>query len=464
MAYAIGRIAKQKGGTVGSSSLHNNRQRETPNADPSREQENRELIGAGRSAPEMVREVIEAHGGKPRSDSVEAVEVLLTASPEWFRDDDDLIDQKKVDQFSERSVKFLKKRKHGGICVKATLHMDEHTPHIHAIMVPIDPNGKLNCKHYFGQRKDLRAWQTAFAREMAPLGLERGREGSRATHVTVQQFYKEIERSPELKVDHDRLPDPPRLRLTKESAQKYKEALVKEVLEQIKEPFKTQLHQAMLARDANNKLKETKSRLAKSKEEVTRVWTKLYEEQYTSQQLTHELHKAQAEKQTLAERCQRAEAKVQDVPMHEVMTQLGYRGAPAEQRGFFHFVNEARNQVVTLGHGCVYDSQGQLIARNSVNLVEQVMKREGREVTREQAFSWLVDRWGEEKAKGAYLSEREQAAEEMVIKQRKERSQGRALTNRNETLDRPEPERVHEHTRNDQLVRDRGDRSSGPSR
>jgi hypothetical protein len=462
MAYAIARMAKQKGGTVGSSSLHNNRQRETPNADPSREQDNRELIGAGRSAPEMVRAVIEAHGGKPRSDSVEAVEVLLTASPEWFRDDDDLIDQKKVDQFSERSVKFLQQRKHGGICVKATLHMDEHTPHIHGIMVPIDPNGKLNCKHYFGQRKDLRAWQTAFAKEMKPLGLERGREGSRATHMRVQEFYKSIERDPSYKIDYEKLPDPPRVRLTKDAADRYKQELVKELLRQIEEPLRTQLHQGLLARDTNNKLKETKQRLRASKEETTRAWTTLYEEQYKTQQLEHELLKTQTEKQTLAERCQRAEAKVQDVPMHDVMTQLGYRGVSAQQRGFTHFVNEARNQVVTLGHGCAYDSQGQLIARNSVNLVEQVMKREGREVTREQAFSWLVDRWGEEKAKGAYLSEREQAAEEMVVKQRQERTQSRAMANRTETLVRPGPERVQEHARNDRLGHDRG--SSGPSR
>lgn len=36
----------------------------------------------------------------------------------------------------------------------------------------------------------------------------------------------------------------------------------------------------------------------------------------------------------------------------------------------------------------------------------------------------------------------------MVVKQRRERSQGRALINRNETLARPEMEIMHEHTRN----------------
>lgn len=83
MAYAIARMAKQKGGSVGSSSLHNGRQRDTPNADPERVKDNRVILGSDRPTPEMVREVIAEHGGKPRSDSVEAIEVLLTASPEW---------------------------------------------------------------------------------------------------------------------------------------------------------------------------------------------------------------------------------------------------------------------------------------------------------------------------------------------------------------------------------------------
>jgi hypothetical protein len=107
MAFAIARMAKQKGGSVGSSSLHNGRGRDTPNADRSREKDNRVLLGDDRPVPERVREIIAEHGGKPRSDSVEAVEILVTASPEWWRDDHDEIDLKKVDQFSERTRVFL---------------------------------------------------------------------------------------------------------------------------------------------------------------------------------------------------------------------------------------------------------------------------------------------------------------------------------------------------------------------
>lgn len=261
MAFAIARISKQKGGSVGSSSGHNNRQRETPNADPSRERENRVLIGDGRSVPEAVKQVIQDYGGKPRSDSVEAVEALLTASPEWFMDDEDKLDRKKVGQFCAKAKMFLLERKHGGICVWATLHMDEKTPHIHAHMVPIDPNGKLNCKHYFGSRRKLREWQTAFAKEMEPLGLERGVKDSRARHQDVKDFYKAITREHRIRVDLERLPDPPRVFITKDSALKYKEEVARAIIVQVKEPIRTQLHQAMLTREETAKREEIEKRM-----------------------------------------------------------------------------------------------------------------------------------------------------------------------------------------------------------
>lgn len=148
MAFVIARIAKQKGGSVGASGQHNDRTRETPNADPARIKDNEVLIGPDRPVREIVDEIIAEHGGKPRSDSVEAVEVLITASPEWFLDDLGNLDAKKVERFKERSVALLRDPRSGGVCAKATFHGDERSPHIQAHMVPIDPSGKLNCKYY----------------------------------------------------------------------------------------------------------------------------------------------------------------------------------------------------------------------------------------------------------------------------------------------------------------------------
>jgi hypothetical protein len=90
-------VSKQKGASVGTSSGHNDREREVPNADPSRTHLNRVLVGDDRNAREIISEIIGGHGGKPRRDSVEAVELLLSASHEWFLDAGGEVSQEKVD-------------------------------------------------------------------------------------------------------------------------------------------------------------------------------------------------------------------------------------------------------------------------------------------------------------------------------------------------------------------------------
>lgn len=441
MAFAIARMAKQKGGSVGSSSLHNGRGRETPNADPSREHENRVILGQDRSTPEMVREIIAEHGGKPRSDSVEAVEVLLTASPEWWRDDNDELDRKKVDQFIAPAREFLSERMNGGICVQATLHMDEHSPHVHAHVVPIDPEGKLNCKHYFGTRDKLSQWQDAFAEKVEHLGLERGVRGSRARHTNIQDFYKAMERDHRFRISFERLPDPPKMCVTKDSAQKFKEEFAKALIEQIRQPIKTQLHQAMLARDTQNKLKETKQRLAKTREEVSR-------QHLLVQDLQHENQRLHQQAQGWMERAERAEGRVQDVGHGSVMKMLGYSAVQGQQRGVIDFVKPEKNLMVSVFPGAVYDTQGQMIARNSVTLIQEVMKREGYNISREAAVGLLADHCGAERATAASLVEREQSTEEFLHEQKRERSRTLAPT-REQTLPRPEPERIHDRDRDE---------------
>ncbi|HEX8708853.1 MAG TPA: MobV family relaxase [Pyrinomonadaceae bacterium] len=453
MAFAIARLAKQKGGSVGSSSLHNGRGRETPNADPEREKDNRVLIGDERPVPERVREVIREHGGKPRSDSVEAVEILLTASPEWWQDDHGETDRKKVDQFSAAAREFLSKRENGGICVKATLHMDERTPHIHAHNVPIDPAGRLNCKHYFGDRKKLSKWQDRFADHVRDLGLERGVRDSRARHTDIKDFYKAIEREHRIRVDYEKLPDPPRMCVTKDAARKFKEEFAKALVEQIQQPIRTQLHQAMLARDTQAKLKETKSRLAQARE-------RLSQEQLKVMDLKEENERVRQQNSELANRTQKAEARVEDIDYKVVLKMLGYRGVPGQKRGTVDFLKQEHNLMVTVYPGGVYDAQGKVVARNSVELVQEMMKREGRPSGRAEAVGWLADHCGKDRAKAASLVEHEQATEGYLHERKVERDRTVRTPVRDETLARPELERVRDRG----MERDGHDHDFGLSR
>lgn len=72
------------------------------------------------------------------------------------------------------------------------LHLDEKTAHIEAYAVPIDPKGKLNCRHFLGARNALSILQTRYALHNKDFGLERGLKGSKATHQQVQKFYELI--------------------------------------------------------------------------------------------------------------------------------------------------------------------------------------------------------------------------------------------------------------------------------
>jgi hypothetical protein len=88
MAYAIARIKKLKRSSLGGSEAHTARLRETPNAD--RNKKNIRFIGNQNSDETLDNLVIQKIGEqkrKIRPDAVYAVEILLTASPEYFRPD-----------------------------------------------------------------------------------------------------------------------------------------------------------------------------------------------------------------------------------------------------------------------------------------------------------------------------------------------------------------------------------------
>jgi Plasmid recombination enzyme/Toprim-like/Protein of unknown function (DUF3991) len=204
MAYCICRIAKLKsGGAITASEQHTLRTRETPNADLS--QENERFIGNHpiHSPIPLEQEVFERIGEQPkkiRSDAVLCVEMMLTASPEYFRPDDQgragKWNAEQLEQWKQANYKWLNET-YGDKIVRAELHLDESTPHIHAYLVPLDQNNKLNCKSYFGGRQKLREFQDSYAEAMSSLNLERGIKGSRATHTQVKDYYAAVVKEPD---------------------------------------------------------------------------------------------------------------------------------------------------------------------------------------------------------------------------------------------------------------------------
>lgn len=174
---------------------HTFRVNPTPNADPAKQHKNKLLFGKedySAVAEEFLQKYEEA-GNKIRSDAVQSIEYLLTASPEFFAAGPKNERDERLKKWCAAQVDFLKKE-HGEkniLCVY--LHMDEKTPHIEAYVVPIDGKGKLNCKSFLGGSKKLQELQTRYATHNKDFGLQRGLKSSRATHQEVQKFYAQIQ-------------------------------------------------------------------------------------------------------------------------------------------------------------------------------------------------------------------------------------------------------------------------------
>lgn len=193
MNYAIMRSKKlQTLGGVVAALEHNFRERETPNADKQKTQNNHHRAEVGTtSTAQAVSKLRELLPAKRRKDAVLAVEYLMTASPEWWTKA--TIQQQQA--FFDQSMQWVIDKYGSQNLIAATIHVDEKTPHLSVFVAPITTDGRLSAKEYIGNRKLMKDDQTKFAIRVSDLGLKRGIEGSKATHQRVQQHYGQVDRA-----------------------------------------------------------------------------------------------------------------------------------------------------------------------------------------------------------------------------------------------------------------------------
>ena len=188
MAYAIMRAKKLANmGSVAASMQHCYRERETHNADQERTPDNQHL--GAKSTDEAMGKLRALLPEKRRKDAVLAVEYVMTASPEWFATATP--EQEKA--LFQRSLQWLADKYGADRIVTASIHRDEATPHLSAFVVPLTQDKRLSAKEFIGSRDKMRADQSTYAACVADLGLERGIEGSKATHQTIQQHYAAVQ-------------------------------------------------------------------------------------------------------------------------------------------------------------------------------------------------------------------------------------------------------------------------------
>jgi 5S rRNA maturation endonuclease (ribonuclease M5) len=348
MAYGICRIQKLKAGAVGRSASHTSRKRETPNADP--EKQHIRIIGQpdNPNTPDLETLVRQHIGDQTiRKNAVLAVEFLLTASPEYFRPDDPRLagyyEQQRLESFQQKACEWLHSQ-YGNRIVRAELHLDESTPHIHAYMVPLDEKGKLNCRALLGgSRYRLSELQDDFADAMKPLGLERGIKGSRASHTEVRKYYTAVNQSHDANLDIQTM-----------------QQLVADRQRAITDSKQAEQTASALALDLERSRQQILEleRQALAAEQKAQTWQKKYQE--------------------LAD-------KVRDVPLEKVADELGLDPDPKDKHKWQH-----ENHIINITGSKFYDWQHLKGGGGAIDLVMHINSCDFK-----QAVAWLNDRFGE---------------------------------------------------------------------
>ena len=217
MGYISIQINKAKGSADTGASDHIERKTMPKNADPTRTHLNRELV----EFPDGVADRTEAISHRIRTagikrkitpDQVRAIHIVLSGTHE------DMIrvqDEGRLNEWCDDNLQWLYRTFGKENTVSAVLHMDEHTPHIHATVVPIvtgerrkarkkqaegkrpyrkKANAVRLCADDLLTRERLVAYHDSYAKAMAKYGLQRGVRGSEARHTTTAQYYRDLKR------------------------------------------------------------------------------------------------------------------------------------------------------------------------------------------------------------------------------------------------------------------------------
>lgn len=141
---------------------------------------------------ECVKERIkEGYQGKKaiRKDAVKYITCVFTASPDGMNE---ILNAKRLKEWVKANADFAIKEFGTSNIVRFVLHLDEKTPHLHCVFVPLTKDGRLSGKEIMGNKTGLSERQDRYAESMLPFGLERGIKGSRAIHDSVTEYQTRV--------------------------------------------------------------------------------------------------------------------------------------------------------------------------------------------------------------------------------------------------------------------------------
>ena len=356
MPFAIYRHEKIKTAqALTASANHMTRATDTPNADPQRAALNRVLIGSADPAADAAAlipapDAVDQDGKKRRrSNSVLAIEILLTASPEWWSEATPAAQQDWLD----RSTEWLVREYGRENIAHLRLHGDEQTPHLTGFIVPLDEAGHLNARKWIGGAARCRQQQTDYAAAVAPLGLSRGIEGSTAQHERVRRHYGQIA-APVAPLQIDR---PPRVLMNPE-------AWAEEQAESIAEQIAPTIARARTAESDRTARKAAEATAEKERRKRERT------------------EKALVQQKGIADR-------MRVLPLPDVLEALGFQQDKAERD---RWKAEGFNITLATGPkaGKWFDHLAQHGRGGAIDLVQHVTGADFK-----GSLAWLSDRFGE---------------------------------------------------------------------
>lgn len=201
MTYQVVRVEKRKSTQIGGMQRHNLRQyddktKAPKNIDSTLIEKNITLLKCANFAKaiqERVDAVQAQQKRKIRKDCPTSLEYVISAGADFFEKSSS---EERYRYFSD-SLEFLKKRHGAENVISAVVHMDEETPHMHVVVVPIrkvKDGIKLDPKHFM-DKFELPKLHSEFNAEIGQkYGLERGESSADTHHKTTAEHNRELKR------------------------------------------------------------------------------------------------------------------------------------------------------------------------------------------------------------------------------------------------------------------------------
>lgn len=196
MSYCVARMEKMKSDNLVGIGNHNQRRfsnHSNKDIDVSKSHLNYDILDKVKSYKTDIEGYINANKSSKRAvrkDAVLVCEWIITSDSDFFES----LSPADTREYFQTAIDFFAERYGSKNLMYAQVHLDERTPHMHLGIVPFDKDNKLTAKNMF-DREALQDIQNELPRYMNERGfkVERGRAGSEAKHLTVQE-YKDVQK------------------------------------------------------------------------------------------------------------------------------------------------------------------------------------------------------------------------------------------------------------------------------